>query len=144
MVNNVVSILRKIAFAPIITLLIAFGLANAQPEATKSGSEVTQSSAKLVGATQEYQARSAELVRMQESEVTKATAKLDELRQLVAEGLVAKVELEESEQLLSTLRGQLEMTRKEIADSEERIARIRAEQESAKAQVQAAAVKLAS
>lgn len=99
---------------------------------------MTQSSSSLVEAAQDYQARSAELVRLQESDVSKATAKLDELRQLVAEGLVAKAELEESEQSLATLRQQLETTRKQIMDSDHIITRIRAEQELAKAQAAAA------
>lgn len=136
--------LKQTQFAAILTLLIACGLANAQPEPTTSRTELTQSSANLVEATQQYQARSAELVRIQEREVNKAAAKLDELRQLVAEGLVAKAELEESERLLATLRGQLEATRKQIVDSDQIIARIQAEQELAKAQAPAVPVKMTS
>lgn len=96
----------------------------------------------LVDVTKDYQARSQELVRIQESEVNKATAKLEELRQLVAEGLVARVELEESEQLLATLRKQLETTRRQIADADQKIALTQAEQELAKTQIAAAPVKI--
>jgi multidrug efflux pump subunit AcrA (membrane-fusion protein) len=135
MVDNVVRTLKQKQFAAILTLLIACGLASAQPKSTASKNELTESPANLVKATQEDQARSAELVGIQENEVNKATAKLDELRQLVAEGLVAKSELKESEQSLATLRAQLETTRKQIVDSDHMIARIRAEQELTKAQV---------
>lgn len=136
--------LKQTQFAAILTLLIACGLANAQPKPTLTKDELSKSQANLVEATQQYQSRSAELVRIQENEVNKATAKLDELRQLVAEGLVAKAELEESEQLLATLRGQLENTRKQIVDSDQTIARIRAEQEFAKAQAAVVPVKTTS
>jgi hypothetical protein len=126
--------------AAILTLLLSCGLASAQSQPGENTSELAQPSSSLVDVTKEYQARSQELVRIQEAEVTKASAKLEELRQLVAEGLVAKVELDESEQQLATLSKQLETTRKEIADSDKRIALIQAEAELAKKE--AAAVKL--
>ena len=126
--------------AAILTLLLSCGLASAQSQPAEKTSEVAQPSSSLVDVTKEYQARSQELVRIQEDAVNKATAKLDELRQLVAEGLIAKVELEESEQQLATLRKQLETSRQEIAESDKRIALIQAEAELAK--TKAAAVKL--
>jgi len=128
--------------AAILSVFIAFGLANAQSKPTKSGDELQESSANVVEATREYQARSAELVRLQETAVNQAMVKLDELRQLVADGLVARAELEESEQLLATLRGQLETTRKQIAASDQMIATIRAEEELAKAQAAAVSPKM--
>lgn len=121
--------------AAILALLLAGGVASAQSKPSDSGTEPDKSPASLIDVTKETQARSEELVRLQESEVSKASAKLDELRQLVAEGLVAKVELEESELRLTTLRNQLENTRKEIAASDQRITLIQKEQELAKAQV---------
>src|SRR5688572_13770961 len=136
MVNNVMRTLKPTYFAPILTLLMAYGLASAQTKPSISPEALKQSSANVVEASREYEARSEELVRIQETAVNQATAKLDELRQLVADGLVAKAELEESEQSLATLRGQLEMTRKQILDSREMVTRIRAEE----AKAQAAAV----
>lgn len=120
--------------AAILALLVACGMASAQSKSNASGTEPAKSPASLVDVTKEYQARSEELVRIQESEVNKATVKLDELRQLVAEGLVAKVELDESEQQLATLRKQLESTRSEIAESNQKFALIQKEQELAKTQ----------
>jgi hypothetical protein len=143
-VDNVVRILKQRQFLAILMLLIASGVAKAQTQSTTAGNELTQSSANLVRTTQEYRARSAELVGIQEQEVNKASAKLDELRQLVAEGLVAKSELEVSEQSLATLREQLEATRKQIVDSDHMIAAIQAEQELAKAQASIAPIKMTS
>ena len=84
MVNNVVRTLKQTPLAAILTLLITCGLANAQPDPAKTTDALEQSSANLVDAAQEYQARTAELLRVQENEVNKATAKLEQLRQLVA------------------------------------------------------------
>jgi len=64
--------------------------------------------------------------------VTKAAAKLEDLRALVAEGLVAKASLEEEEQALATLRAKVQATQKQIADSDNMIAEITAEAELAK------------
>jgi hypothetical protein len=134
LVDKVLKIPKQSYLAAILAVLFACGVASAQSQPVPSGSEHTQSPDNLVDVTKDYQARSQELVRIQEAEVNKATAKLEELRQLVAEGLVAKVELEESEQVLATLGKQLEATRKEIADSDRKIALIRAQQELAKTQ----------
>jgi hypothetical protein len=111
-----------------LTLLLACGLANAQT-GTTARNEVTESSTKLIEATQRYKASSSELLTIQEGEVNKATAEVDELRVLVAEGLVAKAELEIGEQTLAGLRVQLEATKKQIADSDHLIAKIQEEQE---------------
>jgi len=114
----------------IVTLLFACSLANAQTR-TATVQSVTASSPKLIDATQQYKASSRELLRIQEGEVNQATAELDELRGLVADGLVAKAELKTSEQTLARLRAQLEATKKQIADSDNMIAEIQEEQESA-------------
>jgi hypothetical protein len=131
----------------IVTLLFTCGLANAQTGRTTvqtaTVQSVTASSAKLIDATQQYKASSRELLNIQEGEVNQATAELDQLRVLVADGLVAKAELETSEQTLARLRAQLEATKKQIADSDNMIAEIQAEQERAKTQA-AAPVKLIS
>lgn len=133
---------KQTYLASVLTLLLACGLAAAQSKSTTKPGEADQQAASLVEVAQEYQTRSEELVRIQESEVEKAAAKLEELRQLVAEGLVAKVELEESEQLLATQRIQLETTRKEIAAFDQKMAQLRMEQELAKAPAAAVPAKV--
>jgi len=54
------------------------------------------------------------------------------LKALVTDGLVAKATLESEEQSVSALRARFEATQKQIADSENRISQIKAEQELAK------------
>lgn len=94
--------------------------------------ERAEPSTNLIEATKEYQASSTELLALQEKELTKATAKLEDLRALVADGIVAKATLESEEQSVAALRTRFEATQKQIADSENRISQIKAEQELAK------------
>ena len=118
-------------------LLFGCGLVNGQTLSSKTSNVVTSSSGELLEATNEYKASSKELLTIQETEVSKASAKLEELRTLVSEGLVAKAELEAEEQKLVVLRAQLQATQKQIADSDTRVAQIKAEQEMAQKQATA-------
>ena len=120
--------LKQIWLMAMFTLLVACSLAKAQP-GTTARNEVTGSSTRLIEATQQYKTSSKELLTIQEGEVTKAMAELDELRVLVADGLVAKAELETGAQTLAGLRAQLEATKKQIADSDHLIVEIQEEQE---------------
>jgi len=130
-------------FMALLTLLVACGLASAQAGMSAKTSKDTEVSTKLIEAANQYKASSKELLAIQEDAITKAEAKLDELRVLVSEGLVAKAELEDPEQKLAALRAQLQATQKQIADSDNMIAEIQAEQELAKTQI-ARPVKLVS
>ncbi|HWN08472.1 MAG TPA: hypothetical protein VNO50_04220 [Pyrinomonadaceae bacterium] len=114
----------------ILVLLVASGVATAQ---TAAPATVTEPSPTLIEATQQYKTSSGELLTIQEGEVNKAESQHAELRGLVEEGLVARVELEASDQKLVELRAQLEATRKQIADSDQKILAIQTEQQTAKA-----------
>lgn len=115
--------------------------ANGQTLSSKTANVVISSSNNLIAATNEYKASSKELLTIQESEVNKAAAKLEQLRTLVAEGLVGRAELEVEEQKLAELRGKVQATQKQIADSDNWVAQIKADDELRKKQ---AAVKLTS
>jgi hypothetical protein len=114
-----------------------YGLANGQVSASGPANKITSVPANLIEATNQYKASSKELFAAQETEIGKAEAKLQELRQLVSEGLVARAELETEEQKLVALRAQSQATKKQIADSDIRVAQIKAEQELAKKQANA-------
>jgi hypothetical protein len=103
----------------VLALVIACGVTNARTDSAKPQNEPTQSPANLIEAARQYKASSEDLLRIQETEVSKATAKLGELRELVAEGLITRAELEHEEQLLAGLRSQLRITQKQIADSDD-------------------------
>ncbi len=118
----------------VLTVLVMYNLANAQTRTNPTTNQGTQAPAKLINAAQQYKTSSNELLTIQQDAIKSAAAKLDELRMLVLEGLVAKAELADSEQKLAALRAQLEITKKQISDSDNVIAEIQAEQELAKTQ----------
>ena len=116
----------------ILTLLVACGVTNAQTAAAPT--KLSELSSQLIETAQQYKTSSSELLSIQEDAIQKATTDLAQLRELVADGLVAKSELETSEQALATLHAQMEATRKQISDSDHMIAEIRGAQELAKTQ----------
>jgi hypothetical protein len=88
----------------------------------------------LTAATEEVKANSTDLLQMQEEKLKNAETKLDELRGLVAEGLIARAQLETEEQTLVSLRAEVEATKKQIADAQQLLAKIQSDQELAKKQ----------
>lgn len=118
-------------FIGIVILLFSSGLAKAQT-ALATTSDKSPPATNLIQATQQYKTSSQQLLALQEKQVSQAAAKLEQLKILVSEGLVAKSELEESEQALAVLRGKVEATQKQIADTDNAIGEIRADQELAK------------
>ena len=111
-------------------LFAGFSLANAQTETVNK--QNTKAETSVISATQDYQSNSAELLRLQQEQLTKAEAKFEELRGLVNEGLVARVELDTNEQALADLRAELESTKKKIAEAGQLLVKIEAEKEQAK------------
>jgi TolA-binding protein len=120
----------------LLVLLFSCRIASAQTSVATKPAEINQSPKNLIQATEQYKTSSQELLTIQQGQIREAEAKLEELRALVSEGLVAKAELEESEQTLDALRAQLEATQKRIADSDGMIAEIQAEQALSKAQAE--------
>lgn len=88
----------------------------------------------LIEATRKLKGDSENLVRLQEAELTKATEKLEQLRTLVADGLVAKNELQLSEENLSAIQKRLETTRQQVANADRTISDIVASEQLAKSQ----------
>lgn len=116
--------IHSLFFAIIITSFVGYGAAVAQTP-SRTSDKLAQSRAALIESTQQYKATTQELLRLQQEEVKTATQKLDELRQLVVEGLIARIELDQGEEALTTAKANLESTQKQIADSELLIAEIR-------------------
>jgi TolA-binding protein len=125
--------MERFALALGFSLFIGCAAVNAQTAAT-SINDISSSAAHAIEAANQYKASNKELLTIQENEVSKATAKLEELRILVSEGLVARVELEDETQKLADLRVQLQATQEQLADADNMIAEIKAEQELARNQ----------
>ena len=110
-------------------LLIISGVVNAQT----SMSAKTTASSDLIAAVAQTKASNEALIKVQENAIAADTVKLEELRKLVADGLVARNELENAEALLAGLRANLETFRKNISDADKTIADLRKAEELAKA-----------
>ena len=121
--------MKKWSYLWIVLLLLAsVGTTKAQSSPRQSKNEPTVITADLVEATGEYKANSENLLQLQGEELNKAKQKLEQLRQLVANGLIAKNELQAAEDSVAALQATLETTRKKIGDSEQMIADIQSEQ----------------
>jgi len=136
-VKQIAKNFRKTGSVLALALLIGCGVAKGQTPAIGTSNEITSPPANLIEATNQYKASSKELLATQETEIGKGETKLQELRQLVSEGLVARAELEAEEQKLVALHGQLQATQQQIADSDNRVAQIKADQELAQKQANA-------
>ncbi|HEX3279805.1 MAG TPA: hypothetical protein VHR36_01125 [Pyrinomonadaceae bacterium] len=113
----------------VILTLFAVGFAAAQTAA--SGDRAGSS---LIASTEEYKNATEKLIPLQEADVKAATEKLEQLRELVANGLVARNELDASEQALTAAQAKLVATKQQVADADHLIAETKAADELAKAQ----------
>lgn len=91
-----------------LSTLLAFSSASAQ----------TSQPAQSTVPAQNAIAQSEGLLRLLEDEQKSASASLAQLRQLYAEGLIARVEFEESESNLAAIQARIEETRNQIANTE--------------------------
>ena len=114
------------------------GLADGKAQMRSAASINDERGATLIEATRKLKADSENLIFLQESEIAKATEKLQQLRTLVADGLVAKNELQQSEDNLSTLQKRLETTRQQVADADRTISAIVASEQLVKSQAETA------
>lgn len=94
----------------------------AKPAAAK---QVTQTRSDLIAATEKYKASAQEVIVFQGQEVASSEKKLEQLRPLVADGLVARNELTTAEEALAAAKAKLENSRKQIAESDNLIAQIK-------------------
>jgi hypothetical protein len=114
------------------TLLLIGTAAHAQVSKTKPANALANSHKDLISAVEKHKTAAQELLVLQESEINKAQEK--HLRQLVSDGLVARMELEESERSINALRNKLEATRQQMADSDKVVSEVLAAEELARSQ----------
>lgn len=122
-------------------VLFLAGSAAAQT-ATETSAKKEAMQPNLVEAINQYKASSNTLLSMQESEINAAEVKLAELRTLVSEGLIARVDLEAEEQKLLELQAKHTTTQKQVVDSDNLLVEVKTEKELTKTQT--AKVKLVS
>ena len=126
----------QLAFISILLLVSSSGI-DAQTRKVIPANTLAESRNGLISAAEKHKTAAQELLLVQEAEVKKAQEKHQQLQQLVAEGLIARVELEQSERSMSALQAKLDATRQQIADSDKVVAEIRAAEQLEKTQVKA-------
>jgi hypothetical protein len=90
----------------------------------------------LIQSTEKTKATAQDLLQLQENEIAKLTASVEQLRQLYAEGLVARLELEKNEQDLAAAKARLTETHNQIVSSDNLVAEIKKADELAKVKPQ--------
>lgn len=101
----------------VIVLLLGDKLANAQDKSAKTVDEGAQVSAELAASTEKYKDSLETLLAMEESNVKQAAETHAKSQQLLAEGIIAKREVEESEQALAAAQAKLDEVRKQLAEA---------------------------
>jgi hypothetical protein len=126
---------------PVLLLALAFlpGVAAAQTSKTTPKNQLAQTRSELIDATETFKQSAQEVIKFQEQEVANATAKVEQIRQLVTDGLIARNELGALEQEVLAAKAKLEETEKQIAESDSLIAQIRDAEIAEKAQAKAQA-----
>lgn len=125
---------------PLVLLLLALPVgAVAQASKNKPKNQLAETRSELISATEAYKTSAQEVIKFQEQEVAKATAKAEELRKLVADGLIARNELIAAEQEIVAATSRLEATKKQIADSDNLIVQIQQAEKTEKALAKAQA-----
>jgi hypothetical protein len=104
-----------------LVLLFGYGSLAAQPRSIVKHD--------LIHSTEAYKSSTQQLVRLQEEAIDKAVKRLEELRELVAEGLVARNELETAERDLTLMREKLAAVKDQVSDADRLIAEIRTQEE---------------
>lgn len=128
------------ALFPVLLLALAFlpGAAAAQASKTPKN-QLAETRSELIAATETYKESAQEVIKFQEQEVANATAKVEQIRQLVADGLIARNELAAVEQEVATAQAKLDETKKQLAESDNLIAQIKDAEIAEKAQAKAQA-----
>ena len=103
------------------------GVARAKPS-----NQLTKSTSDLVSATNQYKASVEALITIYENALKTATEALEKRKELFAQGIISKRELEAAEQAVKEAQARLDQSRKQITESDQLIAEVKAEQEMAR------------
>jgi hypothetical protein len=99
---------------------------------TTLANRVAQARADLIAASKEYKASLEKLLPFEEDERKRAVDEVERRKQLLAEGVASKRDLEESERKVATAEAKVAQTRKQLAEADELIAEASGERELAK------------
>lgn len=94
----------------------------------KPADELKKATADLIKATNEYKTTVDALIAIYEAEVKAATERLEKRKELFAQGLVAKRDLEAGEQEINQAQAKLDQARNSIVEADQLIAEAKAEE----------------
>jgi hypothetical protein len=94
--------------------------------------KLKRSKADVVSAANDYKASLERLLVLQENDVKAASDEVEKRKELLAQSIISKRELEESERALSAAQDQVSSTKKQIGESDDLIAEATAEQQMVK------------
>ena len=93
-----------------------------KPAPKQPPTELTKLREEYIKATNDYKASLGKLLPYYENEVKKAEEKLEQSKKLLADGLIAKSQLEESERVLAAAKQKIAETNRSMASADQQIA----------------------
>jgi hypothetical protein len=118
---------KRIRLCALIVIAVLSIDSAAQKKSTKKSAPAPQSELarlreEFVKATNDYKASLEKLLAIYEGNVTKAEAKLEQSKKLLAEGLIAKAQVEENERLVAAEKDKVAQTRRQMSSADDQIA----------------------
>jgi hypothetical protein len=117
-------------FAALLIACFSVGASAKSAEADKASppSEIRKATADLISATNEYKASVETLITIYEAAAKSATERLEKRKELLAQGLVSKRDIEAGEQEVKQAQANLDEARKQIVEADQLIAEAKAEE----------------
>jgi hypothetical protein len=131
MTNRRISIIALLIFF-IAGLAVGASGAGQSAKRAKPQDQLEKVTADLVSATNQYKASVQALIPMYERALKEATETVEKRKQLFAEGIISKRDVETSEQAVKEAQARLDEARKQITESDHLIAEARADLDMAK------------
>ena len=94
----------------------------------KPANQAVKANSDLVSATNEYKASVEELIKIYEAALKTATETLEKRKEIFAQGLISKRDLEASEQEIKQAQANLDEARKQIIEADQMLAEAKAEE----------------
>jgi hypothetical protein len=119
-----------VPFVLLCGLMVLFPLAVSAQRKTKKKpvaapvTELAKLREEFIKATNDYKGHLAKLVPIYERSVTKAEKDLEQSRQLLAEGLIPRTQVEENERALAAAKDKVTETRRQMTNADEQVAGI--------------------
>ena len=113
-----------IILLPVLSLDVSAQRKNKKPAPPAPQNELAKLREEFVNATREYKSSLEKLLAIHEGNVTKAEEKRELSRKLLAEGLIAKTQFEESERAVAAAKGKVSEARQQMNNADAQIASV--------------------